>query len=217
MFVVVKRRASIIRSHHFYAPLSFFYIKCRIVIYKSRRPILNNFSLDKQNWWKGKPPGSIACTRQQQPRFYYCRFYKPCSDVYMPQLLYNCTTVVMTMMLSFCYDCCHGETFMITVASNRWHIQCNSLLPFMPYARVCLPFGDILKMRKSARYEVPWEFPGGTMNTNEGETSSSLAYFIFKPAYCMRCYCCHAYCVLFNNKIKLFWFHYIKKTDNACP
>jgi len=23
------------------------------------------------NWWKGKPSGSIACTRKQQPRFYW--------------------------------------------------------------------------------------------------------------------------------------------------
>jgi len=25
------------------------------------------------NWWKGKPSGSIACTRKQQPRFYWSR------------------------------------------------------------------------------------------------------------------------------------------------
>ena len=30
------------------------------------------------NWWKGKPPGSIACTRKQQPRF-----YSSCSSVVM--------------------------------------------------------------------------------------------------------------------------------------
>ena len=27
----------------------------------------------KSNWWKGKPSGSIACTRKQQPRFYWSR------------------------------------------------------------------------------------------------------------------------------------------------
>ena len=26
-----------------------------------------------ENWWKGKPSGSIACTRKQQPRFYWSR------------------------------------------------------------------------------------------------------------------------------------------------
>ena len=26
-----------------------------------------------KNWRKGKPPGSIACTRKQQPRFYWSR------------------------------------------------------------------------------------------------------------------------------------------------
>jgi len=30
------------------------------------------------NWWKGKPSGSIACTRKQQPRFYWS-----CSSVVM--------------------------------------------------------------------------------------------------------------------------------------
>jgi len=30
------------------------------------------------NWWKGKPPGSIACTRKRQPRFYWS-----CSSVVM--------------------------------------------------------------------------------------------------------------------------------------
>ena len=34
--------------------------------------------LDLLNWWKGKPPGSIACTRKQQPRFYWS-----CSSVVM--------------------------------------------------------------------------------------------------------------------------------------
>jgi len=32
----------------------------------------------KSNWWKGKPSGSIACTRKQQPRFYWS-----CSSVVM--------------------------------------------------------------------------------------------------------------------------------------
>ena len=31
-----------------------------------------------ENWWKGKPSGSIACTRKQQPRFYWS-----CSSVVM--------------------------------------------------------------------------------------------------------------------------------------
>ena len=26
-----------------------------------------------KNWWKGKPSGNIACTRKQQPRFYWSR------------------------------------------------------------------------------------------------------------------------------------------------
>ena len=30
------------------------------------------------NWWKGKPSGNIACTRKQQPRFYWS-----CSSVVM--------------------------------------------------------------------------------------------------------------------------------------
>jgi len=30
------------------------------------------------NWWKGKPSGSIACTRKRQPRFYWS-----CSSVVM--------------------------------------------------------------------------------------------------------------------------------------
>ena len=30
------------------------------------------------NWWKGKPSGSISCTRKQQPRFYWS-----CSSVEM--------------------------------------------------------------------------------------------------------------------------------------
>jgi len=36
------------------------------------------FNLRKTNWWKGKPSGSIACTRKQQPRFYWS-----CSSVVM--------------------------------------------------------------------------------------------------------------------------------------
>jgi len=33
---------------------------------------------DKKKWWKGKPSGSIACTRKQQPRF-----YRSCSSAVM--------------------------------------------------------------------------------------------------------------------------------------
>jgi len=32
----------------------------------------------KLNWWKGKPSGTIACTRKEQPRFYWS-----CSSVVM--------------------------------------------------------------------------------------------------------------------------------------
>ena len=39
---------------------------------------LLSVSVEKLNWWKGKPSGSIACTRKQQPRFYW-----------------NCSSVVM--------------------------------------------------------------------------------------------------------------------------
>jgi len=42
--------------------------------------LLHTFSLFtlKINWWKGKPPGSIACTRKQQARFFWS-----CSSVVM--------------------------------------------------------------------------------------------------------------------------------------
>jgi len=36
-----------------------------------RNEFLDTFSVPIINWWKGKPSGSIACTRKQQPRFYW--------------------------------------------------------------------------------------------------------------------------------------------------
>jgi len=38
-----------------------------------REFITHNVIWAKENWWKGKPPGSIACTRKQQPQFYWSR------------------------------------------------------------------------------------------------------------------------------------------------
>jgi len=48
-----------------------------IVIHDTKNglPRWNKFEL---NWWKGKPSWSIACTRKQQPRFYWS-----CSSVVM--------------------------------------------------------------------------------------------------------------------------------------
>jgi len=33
------------------------------------------------NWWKGKPLGSIACTRKQQPRFYWSCSSTKCGQI----------------------------------------------------------------------------------------------------------------------------------------
>jgi len=49
----------------------------------SKKPILKSIDERVLNWWKGKPSGSIACTRKQQPRFYWS-----CSSVVMMMLHY---------------------------------------------------------------------------------------------------------------------------------
>jgi len=45
------------------------------------------------NWWKGKPSGSIACTRKQQPRFYWS-----CSSVVMN----DATPLYVQYPITFC-------------------------------------------------------------------------------------------------------------------
>ena len=47
-------------------------------VYKAMTMQIGNRVILILNWWKGKPSGSIACTRKQQPRFYWS-----CSSVLM--------------------------------------------------------------------------------------------------------------------------------------
>jgi len=44
------------------------WLRVQTMLLKNRGPYLG-----KLNWWKGKPSGIIACTRKQQPRFYWSR------------------------------------------------------------------------------------------------------------------------------------------------
>jgi len=49
-----------------------------MVLINKRQYLTDNCHSYLLNWWKGKPSGSIACTRKQQPRFYWS-----CSSVVM--------------------------------------------------------------------------------------------------------------------------------------
>jgi len=53
-------------------------LKRNKILTDSYRAWTRAITLRLSNWWKGKPSGSIACTRKQQPRFYWS-----CSSVVM--------------------------------------------------------------------------------------------------------------------------------------
>jgi len=52
--------------------------------------VLLKFAHIALNWWKGKPSGSIACTRKQQPRFYWS-----CSSVVMKWMSGQCWGILL--------------------------------------------------------------------------------------------------------------------------
>jgi len=60
------------------------------------------------NWWKGKPSGSIACTRKQQPRFYWS-----CSSVVI-------NDVTPLTPKPFFKNICHFKTIHRTTFLSFW-------------------------------------------------------------------------------------------------
>jgi len=72
--------------------------------------MLNTMNLTILNWWKGKPSGSIACTRKQQPRFYWS-----CSSVVMN----NATTLTPPSALVH-NDCPNKWLTNEEVVQNAW-------------------------------------------------------------------------------------------------
>jgi len=52
-------------------------IRCKVchAFFSKKMPQLSQSKMPRKsyalNWWKGKPSGSIDCTRKQQPRFYW--------------------------------------------------------------------------------------------------------------------------------------------------